>query len=166
MSVDRSSRRASALRARSEAAGTIGTRPVGARRDLTERARALVAVAGDTVREELCQPNVVKEFCDTIRYGSSREVMDRTCLNIQAQVYRLLGEERKLVVEFCHSLGVSTEQELRAYVDAARSVEGASEHDTAERVTAYLEKYLDRNPQMRVAIVRRLGGQVPHAEVV
>ena len=146
--------------------GLKEVRPVGDRQALTARARALVEVAGDTVRTELCAPEVVKEFCDTIRFGTSKSVMDRTCLNIQAQVYKLLGEERKLVVEFCHSLGVSTEAELRSYVDAARSVEGATEHDTAERVTAFLETYLSRNPQMRVALVKRLGGQVPNAEVV
>ena len=144
----------------------IGTRPVGDRKALSARAREMVAIAGDTVREEMCAPEFVKEFCDMLKFGVSKGVMDRTCIGIVRDIYKLVGQEQRIVVEFCHSMGVTTEAELRSYVDAARSVEGATEHDTAERVTAFLETYLNRNPQMRVALVKRLGGQVQNAEVV
>jgi broad specificity phosphatase PhoE len=55
---------------------------------------------------------------------------------------------------------------LRAYVEAAKSVDGASLDDAAERCTAFMETWLNANPQHRVAVVKRLGGMVPNAEVV
>jgi hypothetical protein len=114
----------------------------------------------------MSEPKFVKEFCDTLKWGASREVMDRTCINAVMSVLKLVGEERRVTVEFIHSLGASSEEQLRAYVEAAKSVDGASLDDAAERCTAFMETWLNANPQHRVAVVKRLGGMVPNAEVV
>ena len=153
-------------RALSEARGVVGMRAMGARRELTAQVREMVAVAADTVREEMSEPGFVREFCETLKYGSSREVMDRTCINATLQILKLVGEERRITVEFIHSLGASSEEQLKSYVEAAKSVEGASLHDSAERCLSFLEVYFNAHPQTRVAGVKRLGGQVPSAEVV
>ena len=74
---------------------------------------------------------------------------------------KLVGEEKRITVEFLNSLGASSEQQLRSYVEAAKSVEGASLHDSAERCVAFLEVYFNANPELRGAAVKRLGGYVP-----
>lgn len=138
----------------------VGVVAMGSRRELATRAKELVAVAADTVRAEICEPEYVKEFVATLKHGASRGVMDRTCLNIVSQIYKLLGEERKLTVEFIHSLGVQSEAELRTYIERGRSVEGVGPHDGAERCAAYLEAYLRAFPEQRETLVKRMGGLV------
>jgi len=165
---DRAGRKAMQERRRalSEARGVVGTRFMGARKELTAQVREMVAVAADTVREEMSEPSFVREFCATLKYGASKAVMDRTCINATLQILKLVGEERRITVEFIHSLGASSEEQLKGYVEAAKSVEGASLHDSAERCIAFLEAYFNANPQMRRAGIKRLGGQLPEAEVV
>ena len=133
----------------------------GRKQALAKRATELVAVAGDLVREEICDPAFVKEFCSTLKYGASREVMDRTCINAVLHITKLLGEERNITVEFIHRIGATSEQQLRDYVEAAKSVEEASLHDSAERCIAFLELFFNQHPELRGAAVKRLGGYVP-----
>ena len=135
--------------------------PMGKRQELAAHIRALVAAHGDAIREQLATPEVAKEYCDTIRWGVTQRPPDRTCLNQYASIMKLVGEERRITVEFIHSLGVQSEEELKRYVDAAKSVEGAGPHDGAERCVAYLEAYLNAFPESRGTFVRRLGGLVP-----
>lgn len=133
--------------------------PLGQRREYTARVRALVAQAGDSAREAFADPAIVAAYVKAIHDGIM--VRDRTALNLYSQVMKLIGEERRITVEFIHSLGASSEEELKRYVDAAKSVEGAGPHDGAERCVAYLEAYLNAFPEGRGAFVRRLGGYVP-----
>ena len=58
-------------------------------------------------------------------------------------------------------LTAESEKELRAYVESAKSVEGAGPHDGASRCTDYLEAYLNLYPEQRASVVKRLGGLVP-----
>ena len=138
-----------------------GVVAMGARKELATHIRSLVAAHGDAIREQLATPEVAKEYCDTIRWGVTQRPPDRTCLNQYASIMKLVGEERRITVEFIHSMGASSEEELKRYVDAAKSVEGAGPHDGAERCVAYLEAYLNAFPDSRGTFVRRLGGLVP-----
>ena len=61
--------------------GGVGARLYGNRQALVATGEELVARAGDMVREEICDPGFVREFCQTLKYGASRECMDRTCIN-------------------------------------------------------------------------------------
>ena len=167
--MDRASSRGmkEARRAISEQRGKVGTRLLGRRKDFVAKADALMDAAGAAIKADLAaDTGYAKEFLSTLKYGASRECMDRTCIGIMARLYKLAGEENKLTIELVHRMGASSEEQLRQYVEAAKSVEGASLHDSAERCVAFLEQYLNAHPQMRVQAVKRLGGQVPNAEVV
>lgn len=132
--------------------------PMGARREFTARVRALVAEAGDVAREGLARPEVVSDYVATIHRGV--KAGDRTALRLYSEVMKLVGEERRITVEFIHSLGARSEGELRKYVEAAKSVEGAGPHDGAARCVDYLEAYLNLYPDQRASMVKRLGGLV------
>ena len=150
-----------ARKAATERRGASNTRLYGGRRALVATAEELVERAGDMVRAEICEPGFVKEFCSTLKYGASRECMDRTCINAVLHITKLLGEERNITVEFIHRIGASSEEQLKGYVEAAKSVEGASLHDSAERCVAFLELFFNAHPELRSAAVKRLGGYVP-----
>ena len=139
----------------------VDTVAYGSRAKQAAMVKAMVAQAGDLVREELARPEVVRDFCSSLREGIKPGVRSRTEMNLYAQVMKLVGEERRITVEFMHSFGVSSEEELRRYVEAAKSVEGVGPHDGAERCIAYLEAYLNVYPDQRGASVKRLGGYVP-----
>lgn len=132
---------------------------MGSRREFAVKVRELVAGAGDTVRERFSSDEVVADYVRTIHAGI--KAGDRTALRLYSEVMKLVGEERRITVEFIHSLGARSEEELKRYVDAAKSVEGAGPHDGAERCVAYLEAYLNVYPEQRGAAVKRLGGLVP-----
>ena len=133
--------------------------PVGARKEFTERVRGLVQQSGDRVREDFAASDVVRDYCDAIRAGI--KARDRTSLNLYAQIMKLVGEERRITVEFIHSLGAKSEDELRRMVEAVKAAEGADVLDGVERAAAYLEAALQIHPEHRQAVVLRLGGVVP-----
>lgn len=133
--------------------------PVGARREFTNRVRALVETAGNQALEALAAPDAVSEYVDAIRAGV--RARDRTALHIYAKQMKMIDQDKTITLEFYHRFGVKGEDELKRYVDAARSVEGAGPHDGAERCVAYLEAYLNAFPEQRGPAVKRLGGYVP-----
>ena len=137
----------------------VGSVAMGARREFTAKVRELVAGAGDSVREQFASDEVVADYVATVHRGI--KTGDRTSLRLYAEIMKLVGEERRITVEFIHSLGARSEEELKRYVDAAKSVEGAGPHDGAERCVAYLEAYLNVYPEQRAAAVKRLGGYAP-----
>ena len=143
------------------AAGNPDITPVGARAKFSARVRELVEMDKAEVTEHLASGGRAKEFVDAILWGVNQRPPDRTCLNLRAQIMKNVGEERRITVEFIHSLGAGSEAELRRYVEAARSVEGAGPHDGAERCVAYLAAYFDAFPEHRAPAVQRLGGYVP-----
>lgn len=134
--------------------------PVGDKLDFTRQVRDLVATAGDKVREGLADDSTVKDYVKAIKLGI-RDPRNKTCLNLYAQVMRLIGEERRIIVEFVNRLGARSEDDLRRYVETAKSVEGVGPHDGAERCVSYLEAYFNAFPEQRSAAIRRLGGHVP-----
>ena len=136
------------------------TVPVGDKLEFTRQVRDLVAVAGDKIRDGLADEDTVKDYVRTIKLGI-RDPKNKTCLNLYSQVMKLVGEERRVVVEFVNRLGARSEDELRRYVETAKSVEGVGPHDGAERCVAYLEAYFNAFPEQRGAAVKRLGGYVP-----
>lgn len=149
-------------RARSERKGAVGTRLMGGRKDFVARADALMAEASAGIKADLASDKgFAAEFLSTLKFGASKAVMDRTCIAIMARLYKLTGEERQLTIELVHRLGASSEEQLAAYVQSAKSVEGATLHDSAERCVAFLEAYMNVHPEARQAAVRRLGGYVP-----
>lgn len=150
-------------RAASEARGAIGTRLMGGRKDLVKRARELVEVARATVEAEMASPESVRDFCEAINYGATKEVMDRTCLNLKAQILRLVSQERVLLVEYVRQLGASSEDEARKAVEAYRSADGADLVTAIERCVAFLEGALPMHEEHRGMVVRRLGGYLPVA---
>ena len=119
----------------------------------------MVTGAGEEVREQFAGGEMVADYVKAIHEGL--KVRDRTALHLYSQVMKLVGEERRITVEFINSLGAGSEEELRRYVEAARSVEGAGPHEAAERCVAYLEAYFNANPEQRHAAVKRFGGYVP-----
>ena len=134
-------------------------RPVGKRQQYTAMVRQLVAEAGDLVRSELAQPEVARSWCESLKVGIAAR--DRTAMNLYPQVMKLVGEERRVVVEFVQGLGVRNEDELRSLLSMAKSVEGVGPHDGAERCVAYLEAYFNAFPEQRPPALKRLGGYVP-----
>jgi hypothetical protein len=74
---------------------------------------------------------------------------------------KLMGEERRIVIEFVTGLGVRDEADLRRMVDMAKSVEGVGPHDGAERCVSYLEAYFNAFPDQRPSALKRMGGYVP-----
>jgi len=137
--------------------------PHGGRVALAETAKGLVERAGDRMRQSFAEDDqFISDFVATLKAGALDR--DRTCVNTVARIYRLVDEERKLVVEFVHSLGASSEEELRRMVEAVKAAEGADVLDGVERAAAYLEAALTIHPEHRDAVVRRLGGMVPVPE--
>lgn len=118
-----------------------------------------VSEAGDLVRSILADGETPAEVARVIVRGAKRG--DRSCLNHYTRLMKLAGEERKLTIEFLHSYGVRTEDELRRMVDTVRSAEDSNVVDGIERATAYLEAALRLEPHQRDLVVRRLGGLVP-----
>ena len=133
--------------------------PVGRRKAYADKVRALTEVAGAQVREQLATPDVVASFCGAIKDGIVER--DRTALNLYAQVMKLVGEERKLIVEFVHSMGAKSEDELRRMFMSAKQAEGADIVTAIERCTAFLEGALPMHEQHRQVVIRRLGGYLP-----
>jgi len=137
-----------------------GLMPRGGRIALAQTAKELVERAGDEMREWFVSDTPFRQkFVETLKQGAIER--DRTCLNIVSQIYKLVGEERRLVVEFVHSLGAKSEEELRRMVEAVKAAEGADVLDGVERAAAYLEAALTIHPEHRQAVVLRLGGVVP-----
>lgn len=134
---------------------------LGKRKELAAHIRELVNSHADEVRGGLATSETARAYVDTIKWGVAQRPPDRTCLNQYAAIMKLVGEERRITVEFIHSLGVQSEAELRTYIDRAKSVEGVGPHDGAERCVAYLEAYFNAYPEQRSAAVKRLGGYVP-----
>lgn len=159
MSLESPEGRESVPEASMEAWDGKGVVPMGQRRAYVAQVRALVDTQGAKVREGLADDAVVKEYVAAIRRGI--QTGSRTEMNLYAQIMKLVGEERRITVEFINSLGAKDEQELRRLVDIAKSGEGASIHDSAERCVAFLEAYFNAYPEQRLAAVRRLGGYVP-----
>ena len=137
-----------------------GLMPRGGRVALAQTAKELVERAGDEMRADFAGDDEFrKQYVASIKQGALD--LDRTCVKIVSQIYKLVGEERKLVVEFVHSLGAKSEDELRRMVEAVKAAEGADVLDGVERATAYLEAALTIHPEHRTAVVLRLGGVVP-----
>jgi hypothetical protein len=136
-----------------------GSVAMGARKDFTAKVRGLVEVAGNEVREAFAAPEMVQLAIKTIREGM--EVRDRTCVNLYFQTMKMVGEDRRITVEFIHSLGAKDESELKRYVDAAKSVEGAGPRDGAMRCAEFLRAYFDVNPQDRTALAQLMGLYAP-----
>jgi len=134
--------------------------PVGDRLQFTKQVRDLVSVAGDQIREGLADEETVRDYVRTVKLGI-RDPKNKTCLNLYAQVMKLIGEERRVIVEFVNRLGARSEDDLRRYVETAKSVEGVGPHDGAERCVSYLEAYFNAFPEQRHAAIRRLGGLTP-----
>ena len=146
--------------------GREGTRLMGGRKALRETAKHLLEVAADQVRVELADPDYVREFVKMLKHGASREVMDRTCIGIVGDLYFGVKANNELLAQLLASLGVSSQAQLVSFVGQAKSVEGVTDHEGAERMVAAMEQYLFANPQMRLSVVKLLGGVVPSAEVV
>lgn len=156
--------RAARVAKRQEWATSVGVR--GSRKAAAARAMALVAQAGDYVRSRIAgDADFIRSYVDMLKYGASREVMDRTCINIVNAILKLQGEERKLVVEFVNSIGVQDEAELRRIVDQYRGAEGADVVTAIERCTTFLEGALPMHEAHRAVVVRRLGGVLPYTGV-
>lgn len=137
----------------------VGTVAMGARREYAEKVRSLVAVQGDVVRESLASDETVKSYCEALKEGV--RLRSRTELNLYAQIMKLVGEERRIIVEFVQGLGVKSEADLQRLVGMAKSVEGVGPHDGAERCVTYLEAYFNAYPDQRPVALKRLGGYVP-----
>ena len=76
------------------------------------------------------------------------------------------GVETKHIVEFIHSVGGRSEDEIRRAVQTMQSAEGASTLDTIERLTEALAGLLNVEPTQRPFVVQRLGGLIPVPERV
>ena len=149
-----------------DARGTHGTTLYGNRRKFVKSAEGLVAIAGDQIRAEICDPVFIKEFCATLKYGASSQVLDKTCIKAVLMITNLLGEQQNIVIQFLQNAGVAGEGKFREMVEQSRAVEGVDEHETAESCTLFLEGYMAMNPKLREGLVRRLGGVVPVPEAV
>lgn len=132
---------------------------VGKRREYAAQVRELVERAGDTVRAGLAGEETVREYVEAIKAGV--RARSRTEMRLYAEVMKLLGEERKLVVEFVHSLGASGESELRRIVEAYKSAGEADTLTAIERMTTALEAMLPMHEEHRGMVIRRLGGYLP-----
>ena len=142
-----------------ELADRRGSVPMGARKEFSAAVRELVQQAGDEARGELARPENVAAYVTSLMDGV--RVRDRTCMNLYAQTMKHVGEERRITVEFIHSLGARSEDELKRYVEAAKSVEGANPRDGAVRCAEFLRSYFDVNPQDRDQLAKLMGLYAP-----
>ncbi len=134
---------------------------MGSRREFAARVKDLVERDREFVMERLGGDEAAGEFVDAVRWGVTQRPPDRTCMNIRAAIMKSVEEDAQRVRDVYISIGASSEEEARAKIALANSVEGAGPHDGAERCVAYLEAYLNMFPEQRGAAVKRLGGLVP-----
>ena len=132
----------------------------GGRKAIAKLGEELAARGGDLIRQSFGEDaGFIERFIATLKQGALDR--DRTCVNTVARIYKLTDQENKLTVEFIHSLGVESEDQLRRMVEAVKAAEGADVLDGVERAAAYLEAALTIHPEHRQAVVLRLGGVVP-----
>lgn len=131
----------------------------GTKQNFSAMAKVAVEMHRDVVLTTLATKENARKFCEVTVKGM--EEGKRTQYIAFKEMMKLVGEERKLVVEFVHSMGVQSEEDLRRYVEAAKSVEGAGPHEGADRCVNYLDAYCGVYPDQRAIIIKRLGGYIP-----
>ena len=133
---------------------------VGRRMELAKTARGLLDEARDDMRTDFAQDvDFRKRFVQMLK--DSALAGDRTSKNIVAEIYKLVGEERTLVVEFMSRHGLTSEEELRRILSEYKSAGEADTLTAIERMTTALEALLPMHEAHRGAIIRRLGGYLP-----
>ena len=133
-------------------------RPYGARDGFSRQVQALVAAHKEAVVADLTQPENTRAWLETLMAGVRAK--DRTCVNLYAKVTGLAEVQDALVQEFLARVGAATldavEEKLQRIQDAAT----LSAEQRAAACADYLELFLNKYPEQRQQIVRRLGGQV------
>ena len=134
------------------------TRPYGARDAFSRQVYALVGAHKASVVEHLTKPEHASAWLDTLMAGVKAK--DRTCVNLYAKVTGLAEVQDALVQEFLARVGVAT---LEAVEDKLQRIQDAATLSAEQRASAcaeYLELFLNKYPEQRSQIVRRLGGMV------
>lgn len=139
--------------------GKDGSVVSGRKQDFSAMAKLAVEMHRDVVLTTLATKENARKFCEVTIKGM--EEGKRTQYIAFKDMMKLVGAERKLIIEFVQSMGVKSEDDLRRYVEAARSVEGAGPHDGADRCVNYLDAYCGVYPDQRALIIKRLGGYIP-----
>ena len=138
--------------------------PIGARNDFSRSVYALVAQAGEDVREDLAKPENVRAYLDSLMSGVKGR--DRTCMRLYAQVMKLVDAEKELILMVLRDSGMASMDELSALVASHREAAGVSAEQRFAVCMEYAGIYLDSHPEARVGAIRLLGGEVAQAEVV
>lgn len=148
------------LEARLGSRARVGEVAVGARREITARARSLVERARGQVETLVAgDEQFVIDFVSMLKAGAKER--DRTCVQAILMILKLVGQENTLVIEWVKRTGASTEDELRRIVEAYKSAGEADTLTAIERMTTALEAMLPLHEEHRGMVVRRLGGYLP-----
>jgi hypothetical protein len=134
----------------------------GRKADFSKLAKQVVENHRDLVLSEMFTDANAREFIRVTVEGMKRG--DRTQYIAYKEMAKLADVEVKHVVEFIHSTGARSEDEIRRAVQTMQSAEGASTLDTISRLTEALAALLNIEPTQRDFVVRQLGGLVPVPE--
>lgn len=136
----------------------VHTRPYGARDAFARAVHGLVAAHKEAVVADLTTPENTRAWLETLMAGVRAK--DRTCVNLYAKVTGLAEVQDALVAEFLARVGAATldhvEEKLQRIQDAAT----LTAEQRAAACAEYLELFLNKYPEQRQQIVRRLGGMV------
>jgi hypothetical protein len=120
-------------------------------------ARNAVMTAGrimaSTYREqvlELLEPTDLKTWKEALMTGV--KVRDRTCMNLFAEMLKLVDRERDLVLVFVRALGYDKPEQLAEIVDSMRRAESMDEESLAAQSQRFLTDYLARNGKRLVIL--------------
>lgn len=133
-------------------------RPYGARDAFSRQVQNIVAAHKEAVVADLTQPENTRDWLDTLMAGVRAK--DRTCINLYAKVTGLAEVQDALVQEFLARVGAVT---LDAVEEKLQRIQDAATLTAEQRAAAcaeYLELFLNKYPEQRQQIVRRLGGMV------
>jgi hypothetical protein len=136
----------------------------GRKKDFGALAKQAVEQHRDLVLSEMLTEENARKFIEVTVNGMKRG--DRTQYRAYMEMAKLAGAETKLIVEFIHSIGAKSEDEVKRAVQTMQSAEGASTLDTISRLTEALSALLNIEPTQRDFVVRQLGGIVPVPERV
>jgi len=136
----------------------IGT---GRRNQMRQMAYDLAIHAKEYLLEKWATPERMDVFTDVVWAGAKER--DRTCLNIVANAYKLMGKETMFVVALWERLGVSGEGEVKSKLERMKAADGASPQESAERCLELVCAVADLDPDFKATAIRRLGGMVPIA---
>lgn len=115
---------------------------VRGRDSMSRSGLALVESANDRLLAELADKDFEERFIAALKSGVMH--CDRTCMNLYAQMRKLVGTQVELAVNVVNLIGASPDK-ARSAVRAMERVEGLSEIQAIRKCCAAVSEYSRRN---------------------